>query len=46
MRYIFFPAKYLKGHIAISIRMFLTTQVSVKLKSNATKETSFLCVFF
>lgn len=39
---IFFPAKYLKGHIVISIRMFLTTQVSVKSKSNGSKETIFL----
>lgn len=45
----FFPAKYLKGHIAISIRMFLTTQVSVKSKSSAMKETRaflFFCFFW
>ena len=49
---VFFPANYLKGHIAISIRMFLTTQVSVKSKSSAMNETrvffsfSFLFFFF
>lgn len=46
MSFFFFPAKYLKGHIAISLRMFLTTWVSVKSKSNATKETGFLLFFF